>query len=126
MILGVGIDIVHVERIKKAIERYGKRFIDRIFTEKEQAYCSEKANPFESYAARFAVKEAVFKALGKGWAECGGFTSVEVINDKLGRPEVVFNGKAGQFAESITSANVFVSITHDAGVTAAVVVLEGK
>jgi len=124
MILGIGIDIVHVERIKKAIERYGKRFIDRVFTEKEQAYCNEKANPFESYAARFAVKEAVFKALGKGWDECGGFTSVEIINNDLGRPDIVFNDKAGKYTEIITSASVFVSITHDAGVTAAVVVLE--
>ena len=124
MIFGVGIDIVQIGRIKKAIELYGERFKNRIFTEREQVYCSGKAYSFESYAARFAVKEAVFKALGKRWDQCGGYTSVEVINDEYRRPHIVFHDKAGEFAGSDKVKNVFVSITHDADISAAVVVLE--
>ncbi|HUT62905.1 MAG TPA: holo-ACP synthase [Anaerolineae bacterium] len=125
MILGVGIDIVSVKRIKNSIERYGERFIRRVFTKKEQEYCSGKAYPFDSYAGRFAVKEAAFKALGRGWYDCGGFTSVEVTTDKNGLPQPVFHGKAREFAISIHVKKIFVSITHDANVSVAVVILEG-
>ena len=124
MIFGVGIDIVQIGRIKKAIERYGERFKNRIFTGREQAYCSEKVFTFESYAARFAVKEAAFKALGRGWDECGGFTSIEVINDEHNRPYIIFHGRAEQYIGSINVKHVFVSITHDADISAAVVVIE--
>ena len=124
MILGVGIDIVQIGRIKKAIELYGERFKNRIFTKREQVYCSGKAYSFESYAARFAVKEAVFKALGKRWDQCGGYTSVEVINDEYRRPHIVFHDQAEEFTGSSEVKNVFVSITHDADISAAVVVLE--
>ena len=88
MILGIGIDIVHVTRIKNALERYGERFKRKVFTLNEQEYCTGESS-FERYAARFAVKEAAFKALGKGWDECGGFTSVEVVNDNNGRPKII-------------------------------------
>ena len=124
MILGVGIDIVSVKRIKNSIERYGERFIRRVFTEIEQEYCSGKAYPFDSYAGRFAVKEAAFKALGRGWDECGGFTSVEVTNRESGPPQIVFHGKAKEFANSINIKKIIVSITHDANISAAVVILE--
>ena len=125
MIIGVGIDIVRIERIKRTFERYGNRFRNRIFTENEQVYCSQKAHPFESYAARFAVKEAVFKALGMGWDECGGFTSVEVINGEYRQPRVLLHGKARKNADSKDVVNLFTSLTHDGDVAVAVVVLEG-
>ena len=123
MLLGIGIDIVHVTRIKNALERYGERFKRKVFTLNEQEYCIGESS-FERYAARFAVKEAAFKALGKGWDECGGFTSVEVVNDNNGRPQVKFYGKAFQYTENKNITKVYVSITHDAGISAAIVVLE--
>ena len=124
MIIGIGIDILKVERIEKAIGRHGARFTNRVFTHGEQAYCSGKKNRYESLAARFSVKEAAFKALGRGWDECGGFTSVEVVSDSNRRPSIVFHGRAKKIADSLHVKNAFVTITHDSGVAAAVVVLE--
>ena len=124
MIIGIGIDIIEVERIKQAIDRHGARFADRIFTPAEQEYCAGKKNNFESLAARFSIKEAAFKALGRGWDECGGFTSVEVVSQLKQPPLAVFHGRAKQFAENLNVSNIFISITHDSGLAAAVVVLE--
>ena len=124
MISGIGIDILKVDRIKTAIDRHGKKFTDRVFTRNEQEYCIAKSNTYESLAARFSVKEAAFKSLGRGWDECGGFTSVEVVSDDRNRPSIVFHGRAKQFADSLNIQNVYVSITHHAGLSAAVVILE--
>ncbi len=126
MIIGLGMDIAKVDRMERAMIRHGERFRDRIFTPGEQEYCSRKHYPYESYAARFAVKEAVFKALGHGWSECGGYASVEVVFGESGRPEAVLHGKARNFAERLGVARVFITITHDAGVSAAVAILEGE
>lgn len=125
MIVGIGMDIAQVERMERAIGRRGVRFKDRVFTPGEQAYCDRKSYPWESYAARFAVKEAAFKALGHGWSECGGYTSVEVVSEKSGKPGIALHGRARDFAERLGVKNLFVTITHDAGLSAAVVVLEG-
>lgn len=125
MIIGIGMDIARVDRMERAILRHGDHFRNRVFTPGEQAYCSRKAFPYESYAARFAVKEAVFKALGHGWTECGGYTSVEVVSGAHGKPDVTLHGHAREFADRLGVARVFVTITHDAGLAAAVAVLEG-
>ena len=124
MILGIGIDIVRDDRIERAINRWGEKFLGRIFTEGERQYCDGHAGSTVRYAARFAVKEAVFKALGCGWDECGGFTSVEVVRSAYGRPEAVLHGRARGFGEDKGVARMHVTITHDAGVAAAVAVLE--
>ena len=124
MILGLGIDILRIDRIKQAIDRHGKRFTDRVFTDGEQDYCASKSNSFESLAARFSVKEAAFKALGRGWDACGGFTSVEVVSETNNRPGVILHGNAKALAEELGVVNIFVSITHHAGISAAVVILE--
>ena len=124
MISGIGIDILKVDRIRQAIDHHGKRFTDRVFTPGEQKYCASKRNAYESLAARFSVKEAAFKSLGRGWDECGGFKSVEVVSDDKNRPSVVFHGRAKQFAKNLNIRNIFVSITHHAGLSAAVVILE--
>ncbi|MCE5249837.1 holo-ACP synthase [bacterium] len=124
MIAGIGIDILRADRIRSAIERYGERFTRRVFTCTELEYCRSKKNAYESLAARFAVKEAAFKALGRGWDECGGFTAVEVVTGNGGRPEIVFCGKARKIADSIGVSRAFVTITHDSGISAAVVILE--
>ena len=125
MILGVGIDIVQSDRIRQAIDRYGCRFTDRVFTPGEQEYCTSKHDPFESFAVRFAAKEAAFKALGRGWDECGGFTSVEVVSDDRKRPGLVLHGRAKHYAAGLGADRVFVSLTHHAGISAAVVLFEG-
>ena len=124
MILGIGMDVVEVVRVERAASRYGERFLSRMFTPGERDCCSRKARAWESLAARFAVKEAAFKALGCGWPECGGFTSVEVVSDGGNRPAVVFSGAAAQIASEKGVGRVHVAITHDAGFAAAVVVLE--
>lgn len=124
MICGIGIDISQVERIRRAHKKFGERFLDRIYTAVEQSYCLRKKFPYESLAARFAVKEAAFKALGHGWSACGGYRAVEVINEPTGRPTLRFYGKALEYADLLAVDRSFVTITHDAGVSAAVVVLE--
>ncbi|MHB9028286.1 MAG: holo-ACP synthase [Candidatus Latescibacterota bacterium] len=125
MIIGIGMDIAKVERMEQAMLRHGERFRNRVFTPGEQAYCSRKHYPYESYAARFAVKEAVFKALGRGWSQCGGYTSIEVVSSTSGKPEVAFHGKAKLLAEQLGVRRAFITITHDAGLSAAVAILEG-
>ena len=124
MIIGIGIDIVNVDRIKSSIERFGHHFLRRVYTSEEQRYCNGKSSSAESYAAGFAVKEAAFKALGRGWDECGGFTSVEVVSDSNNRPSVVFHGRAKEIYRRLAVSSEFVSISHDSGMAAAVVVLE--
>ena len=88
MMESVGIDLVEIQRIKVAIDRYGERFTHRVFTPWEIEYCLSKINPALSFAGRFAVKEAVFKAIGTGFAEGVKWTSVEVVNDRKGQPQV--------------------------------------
>ncbi len=124
MIVGIGMDIVKVERMERAIDRHGDHLKKRVFTAGEQEYCDRHAMPWESYAARFAVKEAVFKALGRGWSACGGYTAVEVIRDEHGKPGALLHRKAAEFAEQLGVARIWVTITHDAGISAAVAILE--
>ncbi|OPX25630.1 MAG: holo-[acyl-carrier-protein] synthase [Candidatus Latescibacteria bacterium 4484_107] len=116
----VGIDLVEVKRIQKAAERSGERFMKRIFTERERAYCQKKGNEYGSLAARFAAKEAVFKALGTGWSMGAKWTDIEVINDALGKPEVVLHGK---IKELVGTKHVAISLTHTREYAQAVAVL---
>lgn len=124
MILGIGMDMVDIARVERAAARYGERFFRRMFTRKELEHCFRKKCFWDSLAARVAVKEAAFKALGCGWTECGGFTSVEVMSETGGRPAVLFHGKAARLAEECGAGRAHVAITHEAGFAAAVVVLE--
>jgi holo-[acyl-carrier protein] synthase len=125
MILGIGMDIVETDRIERAALRLGERFWSRICTPSEKMYCFGKASPWNSLAARFAAKEAAFKALGRGWPDCGGYVSVEVCMGEHGRPGLIFHGKAQVIADDLGVRNVLVSLTHDGGYAAASVVLEG-
>jgi holo-[acyl-carrier protein] synthase len=105
----VGIDLADVPRIRKAIEQFGDRFLSRVFTPWEIQYCQSKINPELSFAARFAVKEAVFKAIGTGFAEGVKWTSVEVVNDRRGQPEV----RLGQaIRRHIGSKEIMISLSH--------------
>jgi holo-[acyl-carrier protein] synthase len=124
MIVGTGIDIAEVPRIQEAIERYGQRFLERIFTEGEMRYCDSKANRMERYAARFAAKEAAMKALGTGWNHGVRWRDCEVVRAPGGRPTMSFHGKAGEFAEKLGVKNAALSISHTAEQAIAQVILE--
>ena len=105
----IGIDLVEVPRIAEAVRRFGERFVSRVFTPWEIQYCSSKINPELSFAARFAVKEAVFKAIGTGFSEGVKWTSVEVVNDKRGQPEV----RLGQgIRKHIGDKRIVISLAH--------------
>jgi len=109
MIESVGIDLVEIHRIEAAIKRYGDRFTSRVFTPWEIQYCLSKINPIMSFAARFAVKEAVFKAVGTGFAEGVKWTSVEVVNDPRGQPQV----RLGQTIRNhIGERKILISLSH--------------
>ena len=124
MIAGLGIDLIRIDRVRKTLERFGNRFLKRIFTEGEIAYCLKKADPSPSLAARFAAKEAAMKALGTGVSRGVYFRHVEVTRTPDGPPCILFHEGAGRRAATIGVIHSSLSLTHDAGVAAAVVVLE--
>jgi holo-[acyl-carrier protein] synthase len=124
MIVGSGIDMVEIARIQHSIDRYGARFLNRVFTAAEQAYCLRKRNAAESFAARFAAKEAGAKALGTGISYGVNWLEIEVVREPSGRPTLCFHGRAAQIAAQIGSARAALSITHTAQLSTASVVLE--
>ena len=124
MIVGTGIDLCEVDRIKIAIERHGQRFKQRVFTDREIEYCERKANKFERFAARFAAKEAGMKALGTGWRGGIAWRDFEVTNLRSGRPTLAFYGKAAEIAEKLQVRNIALSLTHTAAQAMAQVILE--
>lgn len=124
MIVGTGVDLAEVDRIREAIERHGNRFIERIFTDGEIAYTERKANRYERYAARFAAKEAGMKALGTGWRRGVRWHDFEVTNLPSGRPTLSFHGKAAEHAARLGVKAVSLSMTHTATTGMAMVILE--
>ena len=124
MITGIGIDVVQNERIGASLQRFGDRFINRIYTEEEIRYCKKCANPEIHFAARFAAKEAGFKALGTGWAAGVKWKDVEVERLASGKPELHLHGEALARATSMGATRFYVSLTHDQLVSCAVVILE--
>ena len=124
MIVGTGVDLAEVPRIKASIERYGERFIRRIYTPAEIAYVERKANKFERYAARFAAKEAGMKAIGTGWRRGVTWQDFEVANLPSGKPTLLLHGVAAKFAEKLGVKNISLSITHTAELGMAHVILE--
>ena len=124
MIVGTGIDIAEVPRIAASIERFGNRFLQRIFTEGEIRYCESKANRVERYAARFAAKEAAMKAIGTGWNHGVAWRDVEVCREPGGRPTLTFYRKAAEFAAKLGARHVALSLTHTAEHAIAQVILE--
>src|SRR6516162_1174378 len=124
MILGTGVDLAEVPRIRAAIERHGGRFIERIYTPPEIAYVERKANRFERYAARFAAKEAGMKAIGTGWRRGVRWQDFEVANLPSGRPTLRLHGVAAQVALKLGVRNISLSMTHTAEMAMAQVILE--
>ena len=124
MIVGTGVDIVEVERVRAALERFGERFLKRIFTPAEIRYCDSKKNRAERYAARFAAKEAAFKALGTGWNQGVAWCEVEVGHTPGGRPTLCFTGRAAQHAAHLGMQRASLSLTHTQEQAMAQVILE--
>ena len=111
MIIGTGIDIIEVERVKKALDDHGERFLQRVFTQRELDYAKTKKFPCENLAARFACKESVLKAFGDTRTGIQ-LKSIEVLNDEKGKPEIVLHGEAKEFADRNRLDNIIVSMSH--------------
>lgn len=123
MIIGIGCDVIEIERVKRACEK--ESFVKRVFTDKEIAYCtSRKAQSFSSYAARFAAKEAVLKAFGTGLRN-GEIKEIEITNDELGKPIVVLSGYHKALAEEKGVQNIHISLSHSQTQAIAYCVMEG-
>ena len=124
MIVGSGIDLVEIGRIQKSMDRYGQRFLNRVYTSAEQAYCLRKRKSAESFAARFAAKEAGAKALGTGIRYGVNWLEIEVAREAGGRPILQFHGRAAEIAARLGAAHAGLSLTHTAELAMASVVLE--
>jgi holo-[acyl-carrier protein] synthase len=125
LIVGLGADIAEVERIQGAIERQGERFLRRIYTPAEIAYCERFRNKFERSAGRFAVKEAAMKALGTGWSHGVRWVDIEVVREKGGKPVLALMGEAKKIAERMGVKNMAITITHTEKQALAQVIFEG-
>ena len=125
MIVGMGIDIAEVPRIQAAIESQKERFLRRVYTPEEVAYCEQFKNKYERYAGRFAVKEAAMKALGTGWSRGVRWVDVEVIRVRGGKPTLALKGEAKNIADRLGVKNIAVSITHTKEQAIAQVIFEG-
>lgn len=124
MIVGLGVDIAEVPRIRAAIEKRGQAFLRRVFTSGEIAYCERFKNKFERFAGRFAAKEAAMKALGTGWGRGVRWVDLEVVREQSGRPTLAITGEAGKIAAQLGVKNIAVSITHTADQAFAQVIFE--
>lgn len=124
MIVGIGIDIVDVERVKRLLERYRNRFIVRVFTDAEARYAGNSVREAERLAGRFAVKEAVLKAFGTGKSHGILWRDVETVRGAMGKPKVILYGNAKKYMNKLKGSRIHVSITHDAGKAMAFVIIE--
>ncbi|HJW98736.1 MAG TPA: holo-ACP synthase [Terriglobales bacterium] len=123
-IVGTGVDICEVGRVRDAIERFGERFLKRVFTEAERNYCDSKRNRNERYAARFAAKEAAMKAIGTGLRRGVSWQDFEVGREPGGRPTILIKGKGAEFAAKLGMKRAALSITHTKEQAMAQVILE--
>lgn len=127
MIVGTGIDVVEIERIKKQLKDSGERFYSYLFTRDEIEYCTEPANlhvQSQRFGGRFAAKEAFFKALGTGWRDGLSWKDVEVKNDDLGKPGLILKNKALEMVNEASVINIQISISHGKELATSIVILE--
>lgn len=125
MILGAGVDLIELTRIRESLKKYGDRFKNRLFTSGEIEYCdSRSSNAFRHYAARFAAKEAVMKALGLGWQQGTSWKEIEVIRNGKGQPQIRLTGSTARTARKLKSKRVLLSLTHSETHAAAFVIIE--
>ena len=125
MIVGIGIDVAEVKRIAEVIESQGERFLKRVFTRDEVAYCEQFRNKYERFAGRFAAKEAAMKALGTGWSRGVRWVDVEVVRHRGRRPTLELKGEARKIADGLGVRNIALSITHTVEQAIAQVIFEG-
>lgn len=121
MILGVGIDIIEIDRIKKSVDRFGDRFLNKVFTETELTYSLKKKNKFQHLAARFAAKEAIYKALSGDTSEVYSWQDVEIFNEVNGMPKVKFYGSLKDYLNK--DKDLKISISHSENYVTAVAIL---
>ncbi len=128
MILGVGVDLIEVARIQRALEnpRIGQRVRQRVFTDGEAEYCEGRKRKYESYAGRFAAKEAVMKALGRGWGRKVGWLDIEVVMAVSGEPGINLHDKASAFSRELGIEHFSLSITHTESYAIAYLIAEGR
>ena len=124
MICGTGVDIAETSRIEQSLERHGDRFTGKVFTPAEIAYCDRFKNRAERYAARFAAKEAAFKALGTGWRQGIRWLDVEVAHQPSGKPELLLTGRAQEIARELGVVRMSISISHSDRYVVAMVIFE--
>jgi len=124
VIVGLGVDMEEVSRIREVISRHGRIFLDRVFTSGEVAYCARHRDPAERYAARFAAKEAMMKALGTGWSKGVRWRDIEVMRQPGGRPTILLHGAAREHAERMGARHINLSLTHSGNFALAEVILE--
>jgi holo-[acyl-carrier protein] synthase len=125
MLIGTGVDLIEVERIAHSIERYGERFLHRVYTDHEIAYCRGRRVSAESFAARFAAKEAGAKALGTGISRGVTWNEFEVARNLGGRPVLELRGRAALLAKELGVRAISLSLTHTGSLAMATVVMEG-
>ena len=113
MIIGTGLDIIEIKRIKNSIEKYTPNFEQRVFSPGEINYCQSQGDPAKHFAARFAVKEAVSKCLGTGISETLGFKDMEVVHEKSGKPVLKMTGKGQELFKKLKLKTIHISISHD-------------
>jgi holo-[acyl-carrier protein] synthase len=124
MVLGLGTDLIEIARIAQSFDRFGERFLQRIYTPAEIAYCLGKRSSAESLAARFAAKEAAAKALGTGISRGVGWLDLEVVRQPSGKPTMRLTGRAAEIAAALGIARTSLSLTHSKDIALAVVVME--
>jgi holo-[acyl-carrier protein] synthase len=124
MLIGTGVDLIEVERIARSIERYGERFLRRVYTDQEIAYCSRKRSGAESFAARFAAKEAGAKALGTGISRGVTWNEFQVVRERGGRPVLELRGRAELLANELGVRTISLSLTHTSSLAMATVMME--
>jgi holo-[acyl-carrier protein] synthase len=122
MIIGIGTDIIEVERVRNAIEKPALKV--KVFSKAEIEYC-DAADKVQSYAARFAAKEAFFKALGTGWRDKMQITEVEILNDELGKPSVILSGETKKVFEKLGGKKIHVSLSHIKQYATSFIIIEG-
>ncbi len=111
-VIGLGTDIIECLRIARMIEKHGELFLNRVYTQAEIAYCSSRKGANQSYAGRWAVKEAVLKAMGTGWSRGIRWKDIEVVTDLTGKPKVAIHGVAKEICEELGITDVLISLSH--------------
>jgi len=124
MIFGIGVDIIEISRIKKSIEKFGDKFLNKIYTGKELDYCETKKNKYQHYAARFAAKEAIYKAMSTGWKKGATWKNIEIYNEPNGMPKVRLFGELNDFVNP--DKELQISMSHSDNYVAVVAILYTK